>query len=159
LQLFAQQRVSPNRPSIRRIPNALQALTYVETAARLADSAAARHRRRATHAAVGNASQRLGRHGGGRDPIRQALRGNLSEDSAAPSPQLREVAELYGLDPLAAVLPRGGAARAIHGMGVNGARGAGHAFRVSSVTWYPADSGLFLSAGHDHIVKLWDTNM
>eukprot|EP00201_Polytomella_parva_P019218 CAMPEP_0175055412 /NCGR_PEP_ID=MMETSP0052_2-20121109/10063_1 /TAXON_ID=51329 ORGANISM="Polytomella parva, Strain SAG 63-3" /NCGR_SAMPLE_ID=MMETSP0052_2 /ASSEMBLY_ACC=CAM_ASM_000194 /LENGTH=244 /DNA_ID=CAMNT_0016320249 /DNA_START=130 /DNA_END=861 /DNA_ORIENTATION=+ len=33
-----------------------------------------------------------------------------------------------------------------------------HKFRVSSLAWYPIDSGLFISGGFDGLVKLWDTN-
>lgn len=33
-----------------------------------------------------------------------------------------------------------------------------HKFAVSSVAWYPIDTGLFVSGGHDGRVKLWDSN-
>ncbi len=33
-----------------------------------------------------------------------------------------------------------------------------HTYMVSAVAWYPQDTGLFVSGGHDHHVKLWDTN-
>ncbi|KXZ44195.1 hypothetical protein GPECTOR_71g556 [Gonium pectorale] len=33
-----------------------------------------------------------------------------------------------------------------------------HKFMVSSVAWYPVDTGLFVSGSHDCLVKVWDTN-
>lgn len=34
----------------------------------------------------------------------------------------------------------------------------GHRFAISSVNWYPIDTGLFVSGSFDHYVKIWDTN-
>ena len=34
----------------------------------------------------------------------------------------------------------------------------GHTLAVSSVQWYPVDTGAFISSGHDGKVKFWDTN-
>uniref|UniRef100_A0A7S0WP23 DNA excision repair protein ERCC-8 n=1 Tax=Chlamydomonas leiostraca TaxID=1034604 RepID=A0A7S0WP23_9CHLO len=33
-----------------------------------------------------------------------------------------------------------------------------HQFTVSGVTWYPVDTGLFVTASYDQDVKVWDTN-
>lgn len=38
------------------------------------------------------------------------------------------------------------------------ARPDGHHFSVSSVSWYPADSALLLTAGLDGLLKTWDAN-
>eukprot|EP00298_Acanthocystis_sp_HF-20_P003521 c13868_g1_i2.p1 GENE.c13868_g1_i2~~c13868_g1_i2.p1 ORF type:complete len:396 (+),score=141.78 c13868_g1_i2:54-1190(+) len=37
-------------------------------------------------------------------------------------------------------------------------KGKGHKFAVTSVCWYPCDTGMFLSAGFDETVVVWDTN-
>lgn len=37
-------------------------------------------------------------------------------------------------------------------------RRAGHQYGVSSVHWWPQDTGIFLSGSFDHTVKVWDTN-
>ncbi|XP_078433779.1 WD repeat-containing protein ATCSA-1-like [Wolffia australiana] len=34
----------------------------------------------------------------------------------------------------------------------------GHKFSVSSVSWYPVDTGLFITGSFDHRIKVWDTN-
>lgn len=34
----------------------------------------------------------------------------------------------------------------------------GHKYAVSSVSWYPVDTGLFVTGSYDHYVKVWDTN-
>jgi DNA excision repair protein ERCC-8 len=34
----------------------------------------------------------------------------------------------------------------------------GHVFSVSSVQWYPVDTGLFVTGSYDKSVNLWDTN-
>lgn len=34
----------------------------------------------------------------------------------------------------------------------------GHKYAVSSVQWYPVDTGLFVSGSFDHYINLWDTN-
>jgi DNA excision repair protein ERCC-8 len=34
----------------------------------------------------------------------------------------------------------------------------GHKHSVTSVQWYPVDTGLFISASNDHTLKAWDTN-
>eukprot|EP00961_Rhodomonas_salina_P142300 1916409-Rhodomonas_salina.1 len=34
----------------------------------------------------------------------------------------------------------------------------GHNFAVTGVSWYPNDTGLFVSGGFDKAVKAWDTN-
>ncbi|MQL76816.1 hypothetical protein Taro_009216, partial [Colocasia esculenta] len=36
--------------------------------------------------------------------------------------------------------------------------GHGHKFAVSSVAWYPVDTGLFITGSFDHHIKVWDTN-
>ena len=33
-----------------------------------------------------------------------------------------------------------------------------HKFSVETVTWYPLDTGLFISSGTDKVLKVWDTN-
>lgn len=38
------------------------------------------------------------------------------------------------------------------------ARNSAHDFGVSTVKWWPKDTGMFLSASFDHTVKVWDTN-
>ncbi|CAM9305104.1 unnamed protein product [Chrysoparadoxa australica] len=42
--------------------------------------------------------------------------------------------------------------------GTEAARGQGHCYSVSSVQWYPVDTGLFVSAAMDGVTKVWDTN-
>mmetsp|Transcript_37389 Transcript_37389/g.88395 ORF Transcript_37389/g.88395 Transcript_37389/m.88395 type:complete len:422 (+) Transcript_37389:199-1464(+) len=37
-------------------------------------------------------------------------------------------------------------------------RSQGHNFAVTGVSWYPNDTGLFVSGGFDKAVKAWDTN-
>lgn len=37
-------------------------------------------------------------------------------------------------------------------------RKSGHEYGVSSVHWWPQDTGMFLSSSFDHTVKVWDTN-
>ncbi|XP_042405936.1 WD repeat-containing protein ATCSA-1 isoform X1 [Zingiber officinale] len=37
--------------------------------------------------------------------------------------------------------------------------GYGHKFAISTVIWYPVDTGLFVTGSFDHYVKVWDTNM
>eukprot|EP00850_Spirogloea_muscicola_P023954 SM000411S15671 [mRNA] locus=s411:1:3178:- [translate_table: standard] len=37
-------------------------------------------------------------------------------------------------------------------------RHQGHRFAVSSVAWYPLDTGLFVTGSHDQNVNVWDTN-
>ena len=39
-----------------------------------------------------------------------------------------------------------------------GAHADAHRYSVSSVEWFPHDTGLFVTGGADHRVKLWDTN-
>ncbi|KAI4389492.1 hypothetical protein MLD38_001714 [Melastoma candidum] len=34
----------------------------------------------------------------------------------------------------------------------------GHKYAVSSATWYPIDTGLFVTGSYDHLIKVWDTN-
>lgn len=34
----------------------------------------------------------------------------------------------------------------------------GHQYAVSSVLWYPVDTGLFVTGSFDHYIKVWDTN-
>ncbi|KAH9294346.1 hypothetical protein KI387_040448 [Taxus chinensis] len=34
----------------------------------------------------------------------------------------------------------------------------GHQYAVSSVSWYPVDTGLFVTGSFDHHIKVWDTN-
>lgn len=34
----------------------------------------------------------------------------------------------------------------------------GHIFSVSSVQWYPVDTGLFVTGSYDKNINLWDTN-
>lgn len=34
-----------------------------------------------------------------------------------------------------------------------------HRYQVTCATWYPVDSGLFVSGSADNDVKVWDTNM
>ncbi|XP_048226877.1 WD repeat-containing protein ATCSA-1 isoform X2 [Ricinus communis] len=33
-----------------------------------------------------------------------------------------------------------------------------HKYAVSSATWYPVDTGLFVTGSYDHYIKVWDTN-
>ncbi|KAJ0976752.1 hypothetical protein J5N97_012226 [Dioscorea zingiberensis] len=35
----------------------------------------------------------------------------------------------------------------------------GHKYAISSVLWYPVDTGLFVTGSLDHHVKVWDTNL
>ncbi|CAK4475453.1 unnamed protein product, partial [Aphanomyces euteiches] len=35
---------------------------------------------------------------------------------------------------------------------------SGHAGGVTAVQWYPVDNGMFITASHDTVVKLWDAN-
>ncbi|RUP45222.1 hypothetical protein BC936DRAFT_148458 [Jimgerdemannia flammicorona] len=37
-------------------------------------------------------------------------------------------------------------------------RNVGHKYGVSGVSWYPFDTGLFITSSFDHTVKAWDTN-
>lgn len=37
-------------------------------------------------------------------------------------------------------------------------RKSAHSFGVSSIQWWPFDTGMFVSASFDHMVKIWDTN-
>jgi DNA excision repair protein ERCC-8 len=37
-------------------------------------------------------------------------------------------------------------------------QGGGHMYGVTSVQWFPHDTGMFVSSGNDGVVKLWDTN-
>lgn len=37
-------------------------------------------------------------------------------------------------------------------------RRSAHQFGISAVKWWPFDTGLFLTASFDHLVKVWDTN-
>lgn len=34
----------------------------------------------------------------------------------------------------------------------------GHQYGISSVFWYPVDTGLFVTGSFDHHIKVWDTN-
>lgn len=34
----------------------------------------------------------------------------------------------------------------------------GHKYAVSSATWYPIDTGLFITGSFDHHINVWDTN-
>ena len=34
----------------------------------------------------------------------------------------------------------------------------GHKYAVSSATWYPFDTGLFVTGSFDHHINVWDTN-
>lgn len=34
----------------------------------------------------------------------------------------------------------------------------GHKYAISSATWYPIDTGLFVTGSYDHHVNVWDTN-
>ncbi|XP_021759506.1 DNA excision repair protein ERCC-8-like isoform X3 [Chenopodium quinoa] len=34
----------------------------------------------------------------------------------------------------------------------------GHKYAVSSATWYPIDTGLFITGSYDHHINVWDTN-
>ncbi|CAI9116015.1 OLC1v1017059C1 [Oldenlandia corymbosa var. corymbosa] len=34
----------------------------------------------------------------------------------------------------------------------------GHKYGVSTVTWYPIDTGLFVTGSYDHHINVWDTN-
>lgn len=34
----------------------------------------------------------------------------------------------------------------------------GHVYSVSSVQWYPVDTGLFVTGSYDKNINLWDTN-
>lgn len=38
-------------------------------------------------------------------------------------------------------------------------RRTAHTFGISSLQWWPQDTGMFFSASFDHTVKVWDTNM
>ena len=33
-----------------------------------------------------------------------------------------------------------------------------HKHSVETVSWYPLDTGMFLTSGMDHLLKVWDTN-
>ena len=33
-----------------------------------------------------------------------------------------------------------------------------HKFAVETVSWFPSDSGMFLTSGMDCLMKVWDTN-
>ena len=33
-----------------------------------------------------------------------------------------------------------------------------HKFSVETVTWFPHDTGMFITSGMDHTIKIWDTN-
>lgn len=34
----------------------------------------------------------------------------------------------------------------------------GHKYAISSVSWYPVDTGLFITGSYDHHINVWDTN-
>ncbi|KAH9606184.1 hypothetical protein KSS87_009514 [Heliosperma pusillum] len=34
----------------------------------------------------------------------------------------------------------------------------GHKYAISSATWYPIDTGLFITGSYDHHINVWDTN-
>lgn len=34
----------------------------------------------------------------------------------------------------------------------------GHKYAISSATWYPIDTGLFVTGSYDHHINVWDTN-
>lgn len=34
----------------------------------------------------------------------------------------------------------------------------GHKYAISSATWYPVDTGLFVTGSYDHHINVWDTN-
>ncbi|CAA3025702.1 DNA excision repair ERCC-8 [Olea europaea subsp. europaea] len=34
----------------------------------------------------------------------------------------------------------------------------GHKYAISSATWYPVDTGLFITGSYDHHINVWDTN-
>lgn len=34
----------------------------------------------------------------------------------------------------------------------------GHRYAISSATWYPIDTGLFITGSYDHHINVWDTN-
>lgn len=36
---------------------------------------------------------------------------------------------------------------------------AAHRYQVTSLVWYPVDTGLFVTGSADQDVKVWDTNM
>ncbi|KAL1921036.1 uncharacterized protein VTP21DRAFT_11671 [Calcarisporiella thermophila] len=38
-------------------------------------------------------------------------------------------------------------------------RNYGHRYGVSGVSWYPFDTGLFITSSFDHTIKIWDTNL
>lgn len=33
-----------------------------------------------------------------------------------------------------------------------------HKYAVTSLSWYPADNGLFVTSSYDSTIKVWDTN-
>lgn len=33
-----------------------------------------------------------------------------------------------------------------------------HKYSVTSVTWYPFDTGMFVTSSYDTTIKVWDTN-
>jgi DNA excision repair protein ERCC-8 len=35
---------------------------------------------------------------------------------------------------------------------------AAHKYQVTSISWYPVDTGMFITGSADQLVKVWDTN-
>lgn len=69
-----------------------------------------------------------------------------------------DTAQPSRVDPRTGVATHDPILRVRRGAGDGAARSPGHAFAVSSVDWYPVDTGMFFTASFDQTVAGWDAN-
>jgi DNA excision repair protein ERCC-8 len=69
-----------------------------------------------------------------------------------------DTAQPSRVDPRTGVATHDPIRRVRRGAGDGAARSPGHAFAVSSVDWYPVDTGMFFTASFDQTVAGWDAN-